>query len=276
MGGAGRPSLPAHRSEPPGDGVVTDLPTIRSVTSVLLLAGTTEATQLADLLVEVHHVDVLNSLAGVTTAPVRRAGRTRVGGFGGAEGLADHLRTQPIDAIIDATHPFAAAMPFHVAAAAEATSTPSCRLLRPPWTPTTEDCWIEVPDLPSAAAALGSLGAGRVMLTVGRQSTWAFADLDAWFLVRAIEAPEVVPQRHRLHLARGPFDVRSERALLREHRIEAVVTKNAGGSSTEAKLTAARELGIPVVMVARPVQPEVTVVPGVDQAVAWLDGTVGL
>jgi precorrin-6A/cobalt-precorrin-6A reductase len=246
------------------------------VTRVLLLAGTTEATRLADVLVDDHGVDVLSSLAGVTTAPGRRAGRVRVGGFGGAEGLADHLERERCEALIDATHPFAASMPFHAAAAARATGTPSCRVLRPPWVPTPEDRWIEVSDLSAAAAALDALGARRVMLTVGRQSTGAFADARAWFLVRAIEAPEALPEHHRLHLARGPFDLGSERALMQEHRIDAVVTKNAGGSATGAKLVAARALGIPVVMVARPAQPAVTVVPGVDQAVAWLEGAVGL
>lgn len=249
---------------------------MRDVTRVLLLAGTTEATQLAELLVQVHGVDVLSSLAGVTTTPARRAGRTRAGGFGGADGLADHLRENPVDALIDATHPFAAIMPFIATAAAAATATPSCRLLRPPWVPTLADRWIEVPDLPAASAALSSLGTRRVLLTVGRQSTWAFADHDAWFLVRAIEAPEVAPADHHLLLERGPFEVTSERALLLEQRIDAVVTKNAGGTATMAKLVAARELEIPVVMVARPAQPDVTIVSGVDHAVAWLETAVGL
>lgn len=249
---------------------------MRDVTSVLLLAGTTEATWLADVLVRVHGADVLSSLAGVTTTPARRAGRTRTGGFGGAAGLAEHLRENPVDALIDATHPFAAVMPSHAAAAAKATATPSCRLLRPPWVPGSTDRWIDVADLPAAAAALGALGARRVLLTIGRQGTWAFADHDAWFLVRAIEAPEVTPADHQLLLERGPFELSSERALLLEHRIDAIVTKNAGGAATRAKLLAARQLGVPVVMVARPAPPEVTIVPGVDHAVAWLDGTVGL
>lgn len=248
---------------------------MRDVTRVLLLAGTTEATRLADVLVRVHGVEVLSSLAGVTTAPARRAGQTRVGGFGGAEGLAQHLRDHPVDALIDATHPFAAVMPFNAAAAAAATATASCRLLRPPWVPIPADRWVDVPDLAAAAAALSSLGARRVLLTVGRQSTWAFADHDAWFLVRAIEAPEVAPADHELLLERGPFEVTSERAVLLDHRIDAVVTKNAGGTATMAKLVAARELEIPVVMVARPAPPDVTIVSCVDHAVAWLDEAVG-
>lgn len=246
------------------------------MTSVLLLAGTTEATRLADLLVRHHHVDVLSSLAGVTAVPAGRAGRVRRGGFGGTEGLARELREHGFDALIDATHPFAAVMPFNAAAAAAATATPSCRVVRPPWSPEPQDRWTEVRDLPGAAAALSDLGARRVLLTVGRQSTWAFAEHPAWFLVRAIEAPEVAPVHHRLLLARGPFDLASERALFRDHRIDALVTKNAGGSSTMAKVLVARELGIPVVMVARPAQPEVITVPGVDQAVAWLDAAVGI
>lgn len=244
------------------------------MTSVLLLAGTTEATQLADRLVRERGVDVMSSLAGVTTSPAHRAGRVRTGGFGGAEGLIEYLVTQDFDAVIDACHPFAAVMPFNVAAAAVTTGIPLCRVLRSAWTPTPGDQWIEVADLRTAAAALESIEAERVLLTVGRQSTWAFVDSDAWFLVRAIEAPDAVPRHHQLHLARGPFSLEDELALLDEHKIDAIVTKNAGGASTEAKLLAARQLGIPVVMVARPEQPEVTTVPDVDQALAWLDEVV--
>ena len=248
--------------------------TLAAVTRVLLLAGTTEATRLAEVLVG-EGVDVLSSLAGVTAVPALRAGEVRRGGFGGIEGLVRHLREHPVDAVIDATHPFAAVMPCHVAAACSATGTPSCRVLRPAWTAGPGDRWVGVPDLPAAAEALGTLGARRVLLTVGRQSTWAFAGLDGWFLIRAIEAPDVAPVDHQLLLDRGPFDLDSELALLREHRIDAMVTKNAGGEATAAKLVAARELGVTVVMVARPPQPDVTVVAGVDQAVDWLGEATG-
>ena len=250
--------------------------TMKSVTSVLLLAGTTEATKIANVLVRDYHVDVLSSLAGVTLDPAPRAGRVRSGGFGGVEGLANHLRTDPVDAILDATHPFAAVMPFHVAAAAAKTATPACRVLRPAWTETPEDQWTVVPDLAGALGALANFGSRRVMLSVGRQGTGAFVELDAWFLIRAIEMPDILPARHRLVLSRGPFDLEAERVLLSSQRIDALVTKNAGGASTSAKLVAARELGIPVVMIARPAQPEVTTVSNLDQALEWLDGVVGL
>ena len=249
---------------------------MKCVTSVLLFAGTSEATQIAETLVREYHVDVLSSLAGVTTEPVHRFGRVRSGGFGGTEGLIRHLRTQPVDAIVDATHPFAAVMPFHVAAAARATSIPHCRVVRPAWEPTPEDHWIEVADLALAAGALRDRGARRVMLSIGRQGVGHFVDLDAWFLIRAIERPDAAPRYHQLILSRGPFDLASERDLLTTHRIDALVTKNAGGGSTSAKLVAARELGVRVVMVARPSQPDVTTVAQVAQAVSWLDEVVGL
>ena len=250
--------------------------TMRCVTSVLLFAGTTEATQIAETLVCDYHVDVLSSLAGVTTEPVKRFGRVRSGSFGGTEGLIRHLRTQPVDAIVDATHPFAAVMPFHVAAAAKTTSIPHCRIVRPAWVPTSEDDWIDVDDLAGAAEALRAHGACRVLLSIGRQGVAHFADLDDWFLIRAIERPDEAPRHHQLILSRGPFDLDAERELLRRHHIDVMVTKNAGGDSTSAKLLAARELGVRVVMVARPSQPDVTTVSKVAQAVSWLDEVVGL
>lgn len=255
---------------------VVVFPTMEQVTSVLILAGTSEATKLADRLVEQHGVEVTSSLAGLTTAPTRRAGTVRRGGFGGTQGLADFLAEGRFDAVVDATHPFAAVMPFQVAAAAATTATPSCRLLRPRWHRMPGDRWIEVRDLPGAAAAVDTLGVRRVMLAVGRQSTWAFATTDAWFLVRAIDPPDQPLDRSLLLRSRGPYDLESERALLAEHGIEALVTKNSGGSATAAKLVAARELGIPVVIVDRPEQPPVPLVPGVDQALDWLGEVTGM
>ena len=241
-----------------------------AVTSVLVLAGTSEATELATVLVRDHGADVLSSLAGVTTSPVPRPGRVRRGGFGGTDGLVAHLRDAPVDAIIDATHPFAAVMPHHVAAAAAATGTPSCRLLRPAWQPVPGDRWIEVDDLAAAAEALVALGAARPLVTTGSRSIDAFSSLDAQVVVRAIEVPDVLAANHELILARGPFALEDELALLREHRIDAVVTKNSGGTATAAKLVAARRLDLPVVMVGRPAQPSVPIVPDVDHARAWL------
>lgn len=237
---------------------------------VLLLAGTVEATRLAARLSGDHGIDVLSSLAGVTQSPRRREGRVRSGGFGGIEGLVAHLQQHPVDALIDATHPFAAVMPFHAHAAAEQTGTPVCRLLRPAWKPEPGDRWWVVPTLEAAALEIESLAAKRPLLTIGRRGVEAFLASSAWFLIRSIEPPTELPKNHRLLLDRGPFDFETEKSLMREHRIDVLVTKNSGGEATAAKLQAARELGLPVVIVQRPEQPPVPRVRDVEAAVAWL------
>jgi precorrin-6A/cobalt-precorrin-6A reductase len=247
------------------------MPTLGRVTSnVLLLAGTADATRLAELFVDAGH-RVTSSLAGVTSSPRARAGLVRSGGFGGAAGLAAYLRGERFDAVIDATHPFAARMPFNVATACDEVGLPHCRLLRAAWQPTAGDRWIEVGDMEAAAAALDELGSQRAFLAIGRQSLGPFAASPQWFLVRSIEPVTAELPRFESVRSRGPFTVDVELDLLRRYDIDAVVAKNAGGSATEAKLTAARELGVPVVMVARPPQPPgLTVVADVDAARRWL------
>jgi precorrin-6A/cobalt-precorrin-6A reductase len=239
---------------------------------VLVLAGTSEATELARRLHQ-PGVDVVSSLAGVTTAAVARPGVVRAGGFGGADGLADYLRAERFDAVVDATHPFAAVMPFNVAAAASRTRVPHLRLLRPPWSRRDGDRWIDVPGMEAAAAALDPAGAQRVFLATGRQQIDVFRRCTGqWFLVRSIE-PVAAPLPRSVEIRdRGPFTVAGERRLFVEHAIDTLVAKNAGGTATMAKLDVARELGVPVVLVARPPQPPgVQVVTTVDAALAWLE-----
>lgn len=245
------------------------------MTTVLLLAGTSEATEIAARL---HHkTEVVSSLAGVTRTPRLRPGRVRVGGFGGIGGLTDYLRREQIDVLIDATHPFAARMPFHAAAAAAAADVPRCRVVRAPWRPADRDRWLEVASIDRAPDAVRSLGAHRVLLTVGRQSARAFGSADDLEIVaRSIEVPDGLPPRTTVVLDRGPFTVDDEVRLLVEHQIEVIVAKNSGGDATSAKLVAARSLGVPVVMVARPPQPVGTVVETVDDAVVWLEAVTGL
>ncbi|MBB3083468.1 cobalt-precorrin-6A reductase [Geodermatophilus sabuli] len=234
---------------------------------VLVLGGTGEARRLAERLVA-EGVDVLSSLAGRLADPRLPAGEVRIGGFGGPEGLAAAL--DGVAALVDATHPFAATMTAHAVAAAAATGTPLLRLQRPGWTAQPGDDWRWVDSLEAAAAA----GAGyrSVFLTTGRQGLAAFAELTGRCLVRAVEPPSPpLPQRVTVVLARGPFPVEAELALMREHEVEVVVTKDSGGGMTAAKLTAARELGLPVVVVRRPpVPPGVPVVATVEAALAWL------
>jgi precorrin-6A/cobalt-precorrin-6A reductase len=184
--------------------------------------------------------------------------------------LADWLATHRPRAVVDATHPFAARITASAAAAAARSGTPLLRLQRPGWTPGPGDDWRYVDSLAAAAEAVR--GAGTVFLTTGRQGVGAFAALPGRVLVRAVDPPDApLPAGAVLLLARGPFTVVEETALMRGHGVDVVVTKDSGGSLTEAKLVAARELGLPVVLVRRPSLPAgVDVVSTVEEALTWL------
>ena len=236
---------------------------------ILLLGGTGEARALAAALVA-DGVPVVSSLAGRVADPVLPAGEVRVGGFGGVEGLQAWLRTHAPDAVVDVTHPFAAAITANAAAACAATGTRLLRLQRPGWTARPGDDWTWVGSLAEAAAAVRDRAV--VLLTTGRQGVGAFAGVPGRVLVRAVDPPtEPLPAGATVLLARGPFTPTEERALMREHGVDVVVSKDSGGHMTEAKLTAARELGIPVVLVSRPPLPAgVDVVDDVAAALAWL------
>lgn len=231
---------------------------------VLVLGGTAEARELATRLAA-RGDHVTTSLAGRTRHPRLPAGSVRSGGFGGVDGLAAALGE--VDVLVDATHPFAATMTDHAAAAAARTGTPLVVLRRPGWTAGPGDRWTRVASLAEASAAITS--GARVLLATGRQGVEAFVGVDAWFLVRAIEAPAVLPARAELVLARGPFALDDERALLDRHAITVVVAKDSGGA-TEAKLVAARERSLPVLLVDRPPLPE-----GVD-VVATVEEVLGV
>ncbi|MBT2418750.1 cobalt-precorrin-6A reductase [Streptomyces sp. ISL-22] len=242
---------------------------------VLILGGTTEARRLAELLTAGagSAPRVTNSLAGRVAAPRLPPGEVRVGGFGGAEGLAAWLREHEVDALIDATHPFAGTISFNAAKAAATAHVPLLALRRPSWVPAQGDDWHEADSLETAARLLPTLGR-RVFLTTGRMGLAAFADLDGlWFLVRSVDAPEPPhPPRLEVLLDRGPFTLAGEREVLRRHRIDVVVTKDSGGAATAPKLTAAREAGLPVVVVRRPPVPDgVQVVAGPEQAARWVE-----
>lgn len=229
---------------------------------ILILGGTTEARELAGDLVA--DLSVITSLAGRVRAPAPLPGEVRIGGFGGVDGLVAWLRAKRIDAVVDATHPFAAQMTAHAVVAAERAGVPYLRLDRPGFSP--DPVWTVVPSLPAAAAALTG---ERVFLTTGRQHLDAFARCPQWFLVRAVDPPTgPAPARMQVLLDRGPFSVEGERALLREHRIDVLVTKDSGGSATVAKLEAARAEGVQVVLVARPPGP--SGVATAAEAAAWV------
>ncbi|MCX5045815.1 cobalt-precorrin-6A reductase [Aldersonia sp. NBC_00410] len=239
---------------------------------VLILGGTREGRVLAEALVATPGVEVISSLAGRVRAPVLPAGEVRIGGFGGTDGLQKWLSDNVIDAIVDATHPFAAQITRNTAAAARAAGVPALVLHRPPWTAQPGDSWISVDSLAAAARAVPTHGVSA-FLTIGRQGVEAFAGIDTVrFLIRAIDPPTgAVPARHELLLERGPFTVEHEIDLLRRHRIDVLVTKNSGGALTEAKLAAARTCGIRVVMIERPALPDgVLVVHTPADVQAWL------
>ncbi|MEV0093662.1 cobalt-precorrin-6A reductase [Streptomyces sp. NPDC050738] len=223
---------------------------------VLILGGTAEARQLAAELDRRPRLRVTTSLAGRVARPRLPAGEVRIGGFGGVAGLVEWLHEHRPDAVVDATHPFAATISTNAAAAAQATGVPLIALRRPGWEAVPGDRWHAATDLADAAARLPALGR-RIFLTTGRLGLAAFTDLDELhFLVRSVEAPDPPLPRHcEILLDRGPYTVEGERDLLRTQAIEVLVTKDSGGPATAAKLTAARELGLPVVVVRRPPAP---------------------
>jgi precorrin-6A/cobalt-precorrin-6A reductase len=248
----------------------------RGIPRLLILGGTREAAALARALARQAasghaRIDVRTSLAGRLATRPDLPGRIRVGGFGGAAGLRDYLAAERIDAVVDATHPFAARISRHAAEACAAAAVPRLMLVRPPWAPVAGDAWHEVDDLDHAARVLQG-AAQRVFLTTGSGSLPAFSGLErVWFLVRLFESPgQALPLRRcAAFVARPPYTLAGERALLARHRIDTLVTKNAGGS-TEAKLAAARADGVAVVMVRRPPLPTGERVETVEAALAWL------
>jgi precorrin-6A/cobalt-precorrin-6A reductase len=234
------------------------------------LGGTAEARQLAAALVA-NGVDVISSLAGRVSAPSLPPGRVRVGGFGGVDGLADYLRHEHASAMVDATHPFATTISHNAHHAAALTGTPLVRLERPGWREhPRSDSWTWVADAAAAARAAAE-SALRPFLTTGRQSLPDFLPwADRNVLVRLVDPPiDPLPGRWVLIMSRGPYSYAGERRILTEHAIDVLVTKDSGGAHTVAKLDAASDLGIPVVIIARPKPALVPQLETVSEAVAW-------
>jgi precorrin-6A/cobalt-precorrin-6A reductase len=242
--------------------------------TVLLLGGTAEARALAGLLVG-EGVDVVSSLAGRVSDPALPRGRVRVGGFGGVAGLVAFLVEHRAVAVVDATHPFATRISDHAAAACAATGTPLLRLARPGWAHHPDaDRWTWVDGVGDVLAVAGE----RPVLTTGRQSLAAFLPwADRAVLARVVDPPDLeLPAAWRLVRSRGPYDLAGERALLRDHRADLLVTKDSGGALTVAKLDAARDLGVPVVVVRRPPGPAgVDTVIDVPSALGWVEERTG-
>ncbi|MBW4641872.1 MAG: cobalt-precorrin-6A reductase [Goleter apudmare HA4340-LM2] len=239
---------------------------------VLILGGTGDAAELAARVAFLKGVEAITSLAGRTRDPSIPLGDFRIGGFGGVAGLASYLRQMKIQLLIDATHPFATQISGNAADAATEVGIPRLMLIRKPWEKVSGDRWIEVDCVEAAAAILPNL-AKRVFLTVGRQELPHFAHLnDIWFLMRIIDPPtfDVLMPTGVVLCDRGPFMFYNEREILVHHKIDTIVSKNSGGDATYAKIIAARELGVQVVMVNRPAKPPGEQVNDVEGALAWL------
>lgn len=241
------------------------------MTRVLLLGGTTEASQLARRLAA-EGIAAVFSYAGRTDTPIVQPVPTRVGGFGGTDGLSRYLRGEGITHVIDATHPFAARMSRNAIAACAATGVPLCALEREPWAAGPGDDWRHVPDMASAVLSLPEAPA-RIFLAIGRQNLDAFAGQPQHhYLLRLVDQPVgALPLPDAaVVIARGPFSADGDTDLLRQHRIDLIVAKNAGGIGARAKLDAARVLGLPVLMIDRPMLPPRRVARNIDQALAFL------
>ena len=253
------------------------IPTIVShgasvITKILILGGTTEASALAARLAERGDEAVL-SYAGRVALPKAQPLPVRIGGFGGIDGLADHLRAHRVTHLIDATHPFAAQISAHAVAAAARAGVPLAALTRPRWTAVAGDRWTHVADIEAAVAALAG-PARRVMLALGRMHVEAFAaQPQHHYLLRFVDAPSRAPTlpRYDLIVDRGPFDVAGDTRLMRAHGIDLLLCKNAGGTGAEAKLTAARALALPVMLIDRPTLPPRTEFFSVADVLDWID-----
>ncbi len=244
----------------------------RATARVLILGGTADTLELAQRLGKRSDVVMISSLAGRVSQPRLPAGEVRVGGFGGVAGLIAYLETEAIAAVVDATHPYAAQISRNAELACEALGLPMLALARPAWTKTADDLWHEVADV-GAAAAFVHACSGKVLLSIGRQGVAAFADCSqAAFVIRSIESPAPpLPAQHTLLLDRGPFAIDDELRLLEQHGIELVVSKNSGGEATYAKIAAARQLRLPVVMIDRPRKHTAAALHSVDEVSAALD-----
>ena len=240
---------------------------------VLILGGTAEAVALAERIGP--GCTVTYSLAGRTKTPsLPENVETRTGGFGGAEALRDWIAENRIAAVIDATHPYAAAIAANAASACDAAGIPRLKMLRPAWTARDGDDWRDAADVAAAAQMLPETGR-RAFLSIGRQELGAFAGIGGVsFLIRTVDPLDEVPLPDATAVTgRGPFTEETETALLREHRIDVVVSKNAGGEATYAKIAAARALAVPVIMIARPAPPPGDTAARIDDALDWLAAT---
>lgn len=241
-----------------------------SAIRALILGGTADASELAAAIARAG-IDAIYSYGGRTSAPAAQPLPTRIGGFGGVRGLTDYIRGEAITHVIDATHPFAAEMSRNTIEACAATRTPLIALERAPWTRVPGDTWHDVANVGAAATALPEQTA-NVFLAIGRQHIAPFAaKMQHTYTLRFVDPPGApLPFPADVIVSRGPFTLESELATLRERNIGWIVARNSGGDGARAKIDAARQLGLPVIMIARPDLPERPRVESVTEVMRWL------
>jgi precorrin-6A/cobalt-precorrin-6A reductase len=243
---------------------------------ILILGGTMEARELAERLADRADLEIVVSLAGRTKAPAPQPVPVRSGGFGGAAGLADYLREQRIDALVDATHPYADTISANAMSAARQARVPLIALRRPPWAAIAGDRWSEAADVADAVGALGERPR-RVLVTLGRSELAPLTKAPQHFyLIRSVdpvEPPLPLPRVSYL-VDRGPFREADERALMHAHAIDVIIAKNSGGTASYGKIAAARALGVEVIMLRRPAPADGSAVETVDEMIAWLDHAI--
>jgi precorrin-6A/cobalt-precorrin-6A reductase len=240
--------------------------------NLLILGGTAEANALAHEVARLG-LSAVYSYAGRVKRPAAQPLPVRVGGFGGVDGLAAYLRHEIITHVIDATHPFADGISRNALAACATVDVPLCALARGPWKAVDGDRWSHVSDIQCAVKAL-DIETQRVFLAIGRQDVAGFAAQPQHdYLLRFVDTPDTPPPlpNHHILVARGPFVLTEDIALMKEHRIDLVVSKNSGGTGARAKIDAARTLGLPVLMIDRPRLPDRHEVSSVDAVMDWLD-----
>jgi precorrin-6A/cobalt-precorrin-6A reductase len=257
----------------PGRGVLDTGVLEEDMARILILGGTAEARQLAGRLAGRADLDITLSLAGRTATPAAQPVPVRIGGFGGAKGLANYLASERIDVLIDATHPYANVISANAAAAARRSGVPMIALRRPPWIAVSGDRWIEVSDVHEAIRALGETPR-RIFVALGRNELAPFRNAPQhYYLIRSVDPVDPpLPLPHVSYVTgRGPFCETDDHALLTEHRIDVVVAKKSGGTATYGKIAAARALGIDVIMLRRPAASDAAAVATIEDVIAWLD-----
>jgi precorrin-6A/cobalt-precorrin-6A reductase len=240
---------------------------------VLILGGSAQARLLAERLAGRPELTVTLSLAGRTASPARQPVPVRIGGFGGASGLADYLASEGVDVLVDATHPYAAAISANAVTAASRTGIPLVVLQRPPWVAVAGDLWTDVRDVRDAVRALGTTPR-RVFVTLGRNELAPFADAPQhYYVIRSVDPvdPQLALPQVDYITGRGPFGEAEDGALMRAHGIEVLIAKNSGGSATYGKIAAARALGIEVILLRRPPAPAAAAAETIEEAIAWVD-----